>query len=127
MAKDSQKFTVLKKRVLIPFEGTELMIYPVLPGLRSLTGERIQRYLASELRNRIKVSGAKIRVVDRTGRAEYIVVPRQFTGRLLHNLRPAETALGDIYLELYLSDPGVANRVGLYRRGTRVPAIDYRT
>ncbi len=124
MAKDSQKFTVLKKRVLIPFEGTELMIYPVLPGLRSLTGERIQRYLASELRNRIKVSGAKIRVVDRTGRAEYIVVPRQFTGRLLHNLRPAETALGDIYLELYLSDPGVANRVGLYRRGTRVlPSI----
>ena len=124
MAKDSQKFTVLKKRVLIPFEGTELMIYPVLPGLRSLTGERIQRYLASELRNRIKMSGAKIRVVDRTGRAEYIVVPRQFTGRLLHNLRPAETALGDIYLELYLSDPGVANRVGLYRRGTRVlPSI----
>jgi len=124
MAKDSQKFTVLKKRVLIPFEGTELTIYPVLPGLRSLTGERIQRYLASELRNRIKMSGAKIRVVDRTGRAEYIVVPRQFTGRLLHNLRPAETALGDIYLELYLSDPGVANRVGLYRRGTRVlPSI----
>jgi hypothetical protein len=124
MAKDSQKFTVSKKRVLIPFEGTELMIYPVLPGLRSLTGEKIQRYLASELRNRIKVSGAKIRVVDRTGRAEYIVEPRQFTGRLLHNLRPAETALGDIYLELYLSDPGVANRVGLYRRGTRVlPSI----
>ena len=124
MAKDSQKFTVLKKRVLIPFEGTELTIYPVLPGLRSLTGEKIQRYLASELRNRIKVSGAKIRVVDRTGRAEYIVEPRQFTGRLLHNLRPAETALGDIYLELYLSDPGVANRVGLYRRGTRVlPSI----
>ncbi len=124
MAKGSQKFTVLKKRVLIPFEGTELMIYPVLPGLRSLTGEKIQRYLASELRNRIKVSGAKIRVVDRTGRAEYIVEPRQFTGRLLHNLRPAETALGDIYLELYLSDPGVANRVGLYRRGTRVlPSI----
>ncbi len=124
MAKDSQKFTVLKKRVLIPFEGTELMIYPVLPGLRSLTGEKIQRYLASELRDRIKVSRAKIRVVDRTGRTEYIVVPRQFTGRLLHNLRPAETALGDIYLELYLSDPGVANRVGLYRRGTRVlPSI----
>lgn len=124
MAKDSQKFTVSKKRVLIPFEGTELIIYPLLPGLRSLTGEKIQRYLASELRDRIKVSGAKIRVVDRTGRAEYIVVPRQFSGRLLHNLQPAETALGDIYLELYLGDPGEAYRVGLYRRGTRVlPSI----
>lgn len=124
MAKDSQKFTVLKKHILLPFKGTELMIYPLLPGLRSVTGEKIQRYLASELRDRIKVSGADIRVVDRTGRAEYAVVPRQFTGRLLHNLRPAETAFGDIYLELYLSDPGAANQVGLYRRGTRVlPSI----
>jgi hypothetical protein len=124
MAKDSQKFTVLKKYVLLPFKGTELMIYPVLAGLRSVTGEKIQRYLAAELRDRIKVSGADIRVVDRTCRAEYVVVPRQFTGRLLHNLRPAETALGDIYLELYLSDPGAANQVGLYRRGTRVlPSI----
>ena len=124
MAKNSQKFTVSKRHVLIPFEGTELMIYPVLPGLRSLTGEKIQRYLASELRDRIKASGANIRVVDRTGRAEYIVVPRQFSGRLLHNLQPAETALGDIYLELYLSDPAAVNQVGLYRRGTRVlPSI----
>jgi hypothetical protein len=124
MARDSQKFTVVKKRSLLPFKGTELMIYPVLPGLRSLTGEKIQRYLASELRDRIKVSGANIRVVDRTGRAEYVVVPRQFTGRLLHNLRPTDNAPGDVYLELYLSDPGAANQVGLYRRGTRVlPSI----
>jgi hypothetical protein len=124
MAKNSQKFTISKRHVLIPFEGTELMIYPVLPGLRSLTGEKIQRYLASELRDRIKASGANIRVVDRTARAEYIVVPRQFSGRLLHSLRPAETTLGDIYLELYLSDPGGVNEVGLYRRGTRVlPSI----
>jgi hypothetical protein len=124
MARNSQKFTVLKKHVLIPFKGTELMIYPVLPGLRSMTGEKIQRYLASELRDRIKASGVDIRVVDRTGRAEYIVVPRQFAGRLLHNLRPAETEFGDIYLELYLSDPGEVNQVGLYRRGTRVlPSI----
>ena len=52
------------------------------------------------------------------------MVPRQFSGRLLHNLQPAETALGDIYLELYLSDPAAVNQVGLYRRGTRVlPSI----
>jgi len=120
MTKDSPDFTVSKKRVLLPFKGTDLTVYPLLPGLRALTGEKIQRYLASELRDRIKASGAKIKVVDRTGRAEYIVTPRQFTGRLLHDLRPAETEPGDIYLELYLSDSGSANRVGLYRRGTRV-------
>jgi hypothetical protein len=30
------------------------------------------------------------------------------------------TPLGDIYVELYLHEPGEANRVALYRRGTRV-------
>lgn len=120
MARNSPQFEVSKKRVLIPFKGTDLTVYPLLPGLRSLTGEKIQRYLASELRDRIKNSGVKIKVVDRTGRAEYIVVPRQFTGRLLHDLHPETTKWGDIYLELYLSDPGSANQVGLYRRGTRI-------
>jgi hypothetical protein len=120
MAKNSPEFTVSKTRILVPFKGTDLMIHPLLPGVRSLTGEKIQRYLASELRDRIKESGANIRVVDRTSRTEQIVVPRQFTGRLLHNLRPSKIMPGDIYLELYLSDPGSTNQVGLYRRGTRV-------
>ena len=124
MAKDSPNFAVTTKRLLVPFKGTDLMIYPLLPGLRPLTGEKIQRYLASELRDRIKSSEVTIKVVDRTGRKELIVVPRQFAGHLLHNLKPAETMYGDIYLELYLSDPGVSNQVGLYRRGTRVlPSI----
>ena len=124
MAKDSPDFAVSKKRILLPFKGTDLMIYPLLPGLRSLTGEKIQRYLASELRDRIKETGVTVKVIDRTGRKEFVVVPRQFTGRLLHDLKPAETAQGDVYLEIYLNDPGSVNRVGLYRRGTRVlPAI----
>lgn len=57
MGKNSPEFSVTKKHLLIPFEGTQLVIYPVLPGLRSVTGEKIQRYLASELRDRIKASG----------------------------------------------------------------------
>ncbi len=124
MAKDSPDFSVAKKRVLLPFKGTDLMIYPLLPGLRSLTGEKIQRYLASELRDRIKAAGVTVKIIDRTGRKELIVVPRQFTGRLLHDLKPGKTAQDDIYLELYLSDPETSNQVGLYRRGTRVlPSI----
>ena len=124
MAKDSPDFAVSKKRILLPFKGTDMMVYPLLPGLRSLTGDKIQRYLASELRDRIKETGVTVKVIDRTGRKEFVVVPRQFTGRLLHNLKPAETAQGDIYLEIYLNDPGSVNRVGLYRRGTRVlPSI----
>jgi hypothetical protein len=124
MAKDSPDFAVSKRRILLPFNGTDLTIYPLLPGLRSLTGEKIQRYLASELRDRIKDTGVTVKVIDRTGRSEFVVVPRQFTGRLLQNLEAAETERGDIYLEIYLNDPGSVNRVGLYRRGTRVlPSI----
>jgi hypothetical protein len=124
MAKDSPDFAISKKRILLPFKGTDLMIYPLLPGLRTLTGEKIQRYLASELRDRIKETGVTVKVIDRTGRREFVVVPRQFTGRLIHDLKPAETEQGDIYLEIYLNDPGSLNRVGLYRRGTRVlPSI----
>ena len=124
MAKDSPDFAVSKRRILLPFTGTDLMIYPLLPGLRSLTGEKIQRYLASELRDRIKKTGVTIKVIDRTGRKEFVVIPRQFSGRLLHDLKPSVTEQGDIYLEVYLNDPSSVNRVGLYRRGTRVlPSI----
>ena len=124
MAKDSQEFNVQKKRILLPFKGTDLTIYPLLPGLRALTGDKIQRYLSSELRDRIKESGATIKVRDRTGRSEHTVVPRQYSGQLLRNLQPGLTSRGDIYLELYLSDPGSDNQVSLYRRGTRVlPSI----
>jgi hypothetical protein len=124
MTKDSPDFSVAKKRNLLPFKGTDLLVYPLLPGLRSMTGEKIQRYLASELRDRIKSTGVTIKVIDRTGRKELVVVPRQYTGRLLHGLKPATTDQGDIYLEVYLNDPGAVNQVGLYRRGTRVlPSI----
>ena len=74
--------------------------------------------MASELRDRIRNSGVEIRVVDRTARAEFKVEPRQFEGRLLHELRPF--AQGDLYLELYLARPESDNVVGLYRQGTRV-------
>jgi hypothetical protein len=124
MAKDSQNFTLTRKRQLFPFKGTTLTIYPLLPGLRSLTGEKIQHYLASELRDRIRTAEVNIKIVDRTGRKELVVVPRQFAGRLLHGLKPGESPQGDIYFELYLNDPGNVNQVGLYRRGTRVlPSI----
>ena len=124
MARGTQEFKISKKHVLFPIKGTELEIHPVLTGLRSLTGEKIQRYLASELRDRIRDSGVKIKVIDRTARTEDVVVPRQFTGRLLHDLEPSDSGFGDVYLELYLNAPEGSNQVGLYRRGTRVlPSI----
>lgn len=115
MAKGDQGYSINQRRTLFDEQGTELTIKPLLSGLRQFSGEKIQWYLASELRDRIRQSGVEITVRDRTARKEFKVEPRKFDGRLLH-LPPVD----DVYLELYLSEPKAGNEVGLYRSGTRV-------
>ena len=100
--------------------GTEVLIRGILPGIKNFSGDKIQWYLASELRDRIRHSGVAIRVVDRTARAEYKVEPRQFEGRLLHELDGALPPQSEVYAELYLHAHSPANAVSLYRSGTRV-------
>ena len=103
-----------------PKAGSEVLIRGILPGIKNFSGDKIQWYLASELRDRIRHSGVSIRVVDRTARAEYKVEPRQFEGRLLHELDGALPPQGEVYAELYLHAHSPANAVSLYRSGTRV-------
>ncbi len=122
MKKGKPAYAVRKRRALFPAQGTVLKLKPLLAGIRQFSGEKIQWYLASELRDRIRQSGAEIKVIDRHARKEYRVEPRRFSGQLLHNLPVAASALGEIYLELYLAEPAEANEVGLYRAGTRVLA-----
>jgi hypothetical protein len=100
--------------------GTELHIAPLLSGIRQLHGEKIQNYLASELRDRISKSGVEIRIVDKSARKEFVVEPRKFSGRLIHNLPLPVNPHGEIYCELYINDPSSENKIGLYRHGTRV-------
>ncbi len=118
MRKGDPKYHVRQKGVLFADGGTELSISPLLAGIKQFSGEKLQWYLASELRDRIRQSGVQIRIVDRTARAEFKVEPRQFEGRLLHEL--SREAAGQTYLELYLNKPSAGNVVGLYRAGTRV-------
>ncbi len=120
MAKGSPSYSISPIRRLLPGKGTELTIQPLLPGIRHFSGEKLQWYLASELRDRIRHSGVEIRIVDRQARTEYRVEPRAFTGQLLHHLPTPVTSHGDVYVELYLTEPSAENRVGLYRSGTRV-------
>jgi len=120
MEKGSPNYALNVKRSLFPERGTELLITPLLAGIRQLSGDKIQWYLASELRDRIRRSGVRIKVVDRTARKEYNVEPRQFDGRLLQQLPTARVEDEEIYTELYLSEPDASNGVGLYRAGTRV-------
>jgi Histidine kinase-, DNA gyrase B-, and HSP90-like ATPase len=119
MRRGDPGYRILEKRVLLSEPGTELLVKRILPGIKQLSGEKIQWYLAAELRDRIRRSGVEVRVVDRTARAEFKVEPRQFEGRLLHQLGKAASG-SELYLELYLWRQSPGNVVGLYRQGTRV-------
>jgi Histidine kinase-, DNA gyrase B-, and HSP90-like ATPase len=120
MNKGDSRYEVSPRRVLFAEKGTELKVGPLLEGIRALSGEKIQWYLASELRDRIRDANVRVTVVDKLARKQYAVEPRQFEGRLLHQLPPVRTAYGDAYAELYLAEPGETARVALTRAGTRV-------
>ena len=120
MRKGDPSYAVGPKRTLFGDSGTEVRIAPLLEGVRALSGEKIQWYLAAELRDRIRQTGVRISVVDRLARKQYAVEPRQYEGRLLHQLPAVRTQAGDVYVELYLNEPADTNCVALYRHGTRV-------
>lgn len=120
MSKGDPRFDVTVRRTLFGERGTELKIGPLLEGVRTLSGEKIQWYLASELRDRIRDSKVRVTVIDKLARKQHEVEPRQFEGRLLHQLPPIRTAFGEAYAELYLGEPNDGSRVDLTRLGTRV-------
>jgi hypothetical protein len=120
MSKGDSRYEVSPRRVLFAEKGTELRISPLLDGIRALSGEKIQWYLASELRDRIRDAKVRVTVIDKLARKQYEVEPRQFEGRLLHQLPPLRTVFGDAYAELYLAEPSETARVALTRAGTRV-------
>jgi hypothetical protein len=120
MSKGDPRYAVTARRTFFTEKGTELKISPLLEGIRSLSGEKIQWYLASELRDRIRDAKVRVTVIDRLARKQYEVEPRQFEGRLLHQLPAIRTPFGDAYAELYLAEPADTSRVALSRLGTRV-------
>jgi hypothetical protein len=120
MKKGDSRYTVSPRRVLFGDRGAELKISPLLEGIRVFTGEKIQWYLASELRDRIRSTQVRVTVIDKLARKQYLVEPRQFEGRLLHQLPAAFSKFGEAYAELYLTTPGDECRVALTRGGTRV-------
>jgi hypothetical protein len=123
MNKGDPSYEISPRRVLFAEHGTEVRISPLLEGFRTLSGEKIQWYLASELRDRIRSSGVRISVIDKLARKQLEIEPRQFDGRLLHQLPPVRTLYGDSYVELYVTEPAESSRVALYRSGTRVVEV----
>src|SRR5215831_13123783 len=120
MRRGDPRYVVNVRRALFAEPGTELKISPLLEGIRSLSGEKVQWYLASELRDRIRDTQVRINVIDKLARKQYEVEPRQFGGLLLHLLPAVRSPFGEAYAELYLTEPADDCRVALTRGGTRV-------
>jgi hypothetical protein len=120
MGKGDPRYTVRPRRALFGEPGTEIKISPLLNGIRNLNGEKIQWYLASELRDRIRNSQVRVTVIDKLARKQYEVEPRQFEGHLLHQLPTVRSEFGEAYAELYLAPPADECYVSLTRCGTRV-------
>jgi hypothetical protein len=120
MNKGDPGFAVKPRHLLFGEQGTELRISPLLEGIRNLSGEKLQWYLASELRDRIRHAQVRITVIDKLARKQYQVEPRQFEGRLLHQLPAVRSPFVEAYAELYLTEPAEGCRVALTRGGTRV-------
>ncbi len=120
MCKGDSRYKVTQRRVLFAEGGTELRISPLLEGIRNLSGEKIQWFLASELRDRLRATKVRVLVLDKLSRKQYEVEPRAFEGRLLHQLPAVRTPYGDAYAELYLAQPAEPCQVALTRSGTRV-------
>jgi len=120
MRKGASDYAVSPRRALFAERGTELRIAPLLEGIRSLSGEKIQWYLASELRDRIREANVRVTVIDKLARKQYEVEPRAYEGRLLHQLPAVRTGFGEAYAELYIAEPTETCRVALTRAGTRV-------
>ena len=71
MRKGDPRYIVKHRRVLFAERGTEFKIRPLLEGIRGLSGEKIQWYLASELRDRIRNTQVRVTVIDKLARKQY--------------------------------------------------------
>ena len=99
MRKNEPGYKIVQRRILFSHSGAELIIYPLLPGIRQLSGEKIQAYLASELRDRIRKSGVQIFIKDRQARKELEVHPRQYPGVHLHQFSWVECLMGEVSID----------------------------
>ena len=103
--------------------GTRVVVGPLADAARKLvTGERLVRYLAAELRDRIRASGAIIQVIDRLVHKQLAVRPQEFVGERLACDEFIATPHGPLRVELYFRDQadGPSEGVAVCKDGTRV-------
>lgn len=123
MKSGAQTYSIAAIPGSIGHRGVKVVVGPLHSTTRNiLTGDRIDKYLASELRDRIKQSGVIIEIFDRITHKNRRVVPREFEGERLSELKDMATELGTVRVELYLTSPKADQvpQVSLSKDGTIV-------
>ncbi|MCH7728034.1 MAG: ATP-binding protein [Planctomycetes bacterium] len=123
LQRGDRNYTVRPVRGLMATVGTRVVVGPLLTATRNIvTGEKLQRYLSAELRDRIRNTGVKIRITDRISRKDLMVTPREFEGERLHEAKPVTTHFGELAVELYvrLAESRGEAHVAICKDGTRV-------
>jgi hypothetical protein len=123
LARAGRTYTIRPVRGQLSTGGARVTVGPLLPATRSIvTGEKLQRYLSEELRDRIRSRKATVRILDRVSHKQYVVEPREFSGERLALESRWGTPFGDVLVELYFGPEGErADRgVAVCKDGTRV-------
>ncbi len=123
LQRGDRNYTVRPLRGLMATVGTRVVVGPLLNATRNIvTGEKLQRYLSAELRDRIRNTGVKIRITDRISHKDLMVTPREFEGERLQEAKPVTTHFGELAVELYvrLAESRGEAHVAICKDGTRV-------
>lgn len=118
-----RKYTVRPVRGEMATGGTRVVIGPLLESIaRAVTADKMQRYLSVELRDRIRFTGVRVSISDRISRKSVTVVPQEFEGERIDEVKSVATAFGNVAVELYIrsSKDGGASSVAVCKDGTRV-------
>ncbi len=123
LVRGKRTYTVRPVRGRLAAGGTRVIVGPLLPATRSIvTGEKLQRYLSEELRDRIRNSRARVRILDHLSHRQLLVEPREFSGERLPVAERWPTPFGDVLVELYYQaeGDGAEQGVAICKDGTRV-------
>ena len=122
LKRGKKTYSIQPVRGQLGLGGTRVVVGPLLESTRNIvTGEKLVRYLAAELRDRIRNTGVQVQIQDHVSRKDLVVTPREFEGERIEVGQKVPTPHGGLLVELYFRDgSGGEGGVAVCKDGTRV-------
>lgn len=121
MEKGDAGYHIEQRPVLVSTQGTEITVNHISTSGSSLTGEKINQFLADELSERIRTTGVEITVRDTISKFDQVVKPRDYSGTHLPLPENLSRALpNSLNIDLYFKSHPKNRKVALFKHGTRI-------